>query len=197
LRFIAKKRRAVSELMATLIMVAVTLVAGAATFSFVNGQVGVSANAYGNKVAGNINYLNERVSIAFVNFAGVGAADTQVTLWIENTGKVVLSSYTLIISGLYCAAGGDTCGIGGNTIAITCTQGGGNCVVAGPVCAGMVNTLPSIATAQMSSFTLTLPAACSITFQATAGSPPAPQTVSFTVQFAGNYGATATFVRNR
>jgi hypothetical protein len=61
----------------------------------------------------------------------------------------------------------------------------------------MLNTLPSIATNQMSTFTLTLPAGCLITFQATAGSPPAPQTVSFTFQYAGTYGSTATYVKDR
>jgi hypothetical protein len=178
-------------------MIAITLVAGVGAFSFVNGQVGVSATAYGNQVAGNINFLNERSSIVFVNFPGAGAGDTQITLWIENTGKIALSSYTLIISGLYCAAGGDTCANAANTIVITCTQGGGNCVVTGPVCAGMVNTLANVPIAQTSSFTLTLPAGCSITFQATANSPPAPQTVSFTVQLSGIYGSAATFVRTR
>ena len=178
-------------------MVAITLLTGFATFGFVNGQVGVSASAYGNQVAGNINYLNERGSLAFTNFGGVGAADTQVTLWIENTGKITLSSYTLVISGLYCAAASDTCAAPANTIVISCTQGGGNCVVTGPVCLGMVNTLPSIPANQISAFTLTLPAGCSLTFQATAGSPPAPQTVAFTFQFSGFYGSSAINVKNR
>ena len=183
--------------MATLIMVSITLVAGAATFGFVNSQVGVSASSYGNQVAGNINFLNERGSIAFANFPGVGLLDTQLTLWIQNTGKATLSSYTLIVSGLYCGAVSDTCATPGNTITITCTQGGGNCVVGGPSCSGMVNTLPSIPAGQMSTFTLTLPLACLITFQATAGSPPAPQTVAFTIQFSGLYGSSATYVKNR
>jgi flagellin-like protein len=191
-------RKGISELMATLIMVSITLVSGAATFAFVNGQVGVSASAYGNQVNGNINYLNERANIAFANFPGVGAADTQVTIWLENTGKVTLSSYTLIISGLYCGAASDTCALPSNTITITCTQGGAaNCAVAGPVCATVSNTLTTVASSQLTAITLTLPAGCSITFQATAGSPPAPQTVSFTFQFTGFYGSSATYVKNR
>lgn len=58
-----RKRRAVSEIMGTLLMVAVTLVAGAAVFGFVNGQAATSESQYGASVAKNVNYLNEHFEV--------------------------------------------------------------------------------------------------------------------------------------
>jgi len=67
------RKRAISELFATLLMVVVTLIAGAAVLGWVNGQAGSSEQAYGNSAANNINYLNERFSAesqVFSNNAG-------------------------------------------------------------------------------------------------------------------------------
>jgi len=63
-----RKRRAVSELMGTLIMVTITLVAGFAIFGYVNGQAAVAENQYGQSVANNVNYLQEHFVIVAIQF---------------------------------------------------------------------------------------------------------------------------------
>lgn len=64
-------------------MIAITLIAGAAVFGFINGQTGSSAQAVGNSAAANINFLNERESIVY---GGVNA--TGVKLWVYNSGSI-------------------------------------------------------------------------------------------------------------
>ena len=54
-------------------MIAITLVAGAAVFGFVNGQAGTSEKQYGIAVANNVNYLREHFVIVNVQFASTPA----------------------------------------------------------------------------------------------------------------------------
>ena len=97
------KRRAISELVATLLMVAVTLVAGAAVLGWVNGQASTSEQAYGASAANNINYLNERFAaesqvfstaagLACSGGAGPGPGCTSASFYLYNDGVV---SFTL------------------------------------------------------------------------------------------------------
>jgi hypothetical protein len=185
--------------MGALLMISITLIAGAAAFGFVNGQVGVSASAYGNKAAGNINFLNEREALTFVNFPSpTPLTDTQVTVWIENIGNIALGGYTLTITGPYCTGLGDGCSPKAGSLTITCVQGG-NCAIAltSGSCLGMTNPLVSIPTKALLAFTFTIPALCLTTFQLTPNSPPNAPTASYTVQFTGQYGSTASYIKNR
>ena len=102
-----KRRVAVSELLATLIMLAVTLIAGAAAFGWINGQASVSEGAYGQSVANNVNFLNERFVPLTETFSGTGIHDacnsgtcTGSSFWIYNTGKVGFTLLTLHIMNL-------------------------------------------------------------------------------------------------
>ncbi len=94
-------RPAVSEVMGSLIMIAVTLVAGAAVFGFVNGASGSSAGAVGNSAANNINFLNEHTSFVTEYFTAasggacvgpIGTLCPGASIWVYNNGGV---SYTL------------------------------------------------------------------------------------------------------
>ena len=103
-----QKRRAVSELLSTLIMVAITLVAGAAVFGFVNGQASTSANQYGSSVVNNVDYLREHFVIVSVQFSNSSSAAcghsggkgycSQVSVSIYNNGAETLTIKQLIIS---------------------------------------------------------------------------------------------------
>jgi hypothetical protein len=90
--FAATNRVAISELMSALIMIAITLVAGAAVFGFVNGEAGNSASAVGNSVASNINFLNEREVVVAACLASSGgscqAGGTYVNLYVYNNGQI-------------------------------------------------------------------------------------------------------------
>jgi flagellin-like protein len=99
-----KKRVAVSELVGTLVMVAVTLVAGAAVFGWIDGQAGVSETAYGQSVAKNVNFLNERFSAIAVVFQGGGTCSggecTSANFSIYNTGSVSFTLYSVRVLSL-------------------------------------------------------------------------------------------------
>ena len=79
-----RHRLAISEILGSLIMLAITLIAGAAVFGFVNGQSSSSAQALGNSAASNINFLNEKevvVSAAMIN-------SSAARIWVYNNGQI-------------------------------------------------------------------------------------------------------------
>ena len=106
----SKKRRGISELLATLIMIAVTLIAGVAVFGWINGQAANSEKAYGNSVANNVNFLNERFVEVTQTFSGTGAKGvcsggspvqcTGASFWVYNTGSVGFTLLSLQIKNL-------------------------------------------------------------------------------------------------
>jgi flagellin-like protein len=112
-----KRRRGLSELMGTLIMVTITLIAGAAVFGWINGQANSSETAYGVSVANNINFLHERFVVVTQSFSAsppqnpsiacstVGGANphyycTLLTFWVYNSGQVGFNLYSVRIQNL-------------------------------------------------------------------------------------------------
>ena len=81
-------------------MVAITLVAGAAVFGWVNGQAGSSESAYGQSAAAGINYLREHFAPVTYTFTGPGGVActgspkvcTIANFWVFNNGQL---SFTL------------------------------------------------------------------------------------------------------
>jgi hypothetical protein len=68
-------------------MVAVTLVAGIAVFSYVNDQAAVSENQLGVAFAGNVNYLDERFVVAQFSFNAYPTSNS-LTIYFYNSGGV-------------------------------------------------------------------------------------------------------------
>lgn len=106
-----KRRRALAEIVGTLVMVAITLVTGAAVFGWINGQAGSSENAYGQSVANNINFLNERFVLVSQTFTaspsgpctGGSTPNFQCStagFWIYNNGQVGFTLNTIRIRNL-------------------------------------------------------------------------------------------------
>lgn len=100
-----KSRHAVSELMGTLIMIGITLVAGAAVIGWVNGQAGASEQVYGQNVANNVNYLSEHLVVVNIQFPSSGCSGTApnrycdvMQISIYNNGALVdsLGSVTVV-----------------------------------------------------------------------------------------------------
>ena len=82
--------------MGTLLMVSVTLVAGAAVFGFVNGQAATSEAQYGASVASNVNFLNERfvmVSVQFSNNFPINPSPCAKSLGQTYCNQVSISIY--------------------------------------------------------------------------------------------------------
>jgi len=100
---VKRKRVAVSELVGTLIMVGITLSAGAAVFGWINGQAGASENAYGASVASNVNFLRERFVIVASNFtscSGTSPSRSCSTLgvYLYNNGQLTDNISRITIS---------------------------------------------------------------------------------------------------
>jgi hypothetical protein len=198
LRFKLRRNRAgVSEVMSSLIMISITLVAGAAAFGFVNGQLGVSANAYGNQAAGNINYLNERETVPLVNFPGSGITDNQVMVWVQNTGNIPLTGYSIVVTGPYCATLTDICATPAGTLIMKCVQGGACWAYQSTSGqnASVTNFLSPVPKGVLTSFTLSMPILfAGVEFRMTSSSAP---TAVFTISFSGQFGSQASYTKVR
>jgi flagellin-like protein len=98
------RRAGISELMATILLVAVTLIAGAALFGYVEGQASVAESNSGAQAAANINAANEKFSIqVLIICGGSGPPPTTcvnkntVTLYVYNSGTVDLTIASILI----------------------------------------------------------------------------------------------------
>jgi flagellin-like protein len=87
LRLLQERRRGVSELTATIVTIAITIVAAASIFGYVNEQAGMASQAYAAQAGNSISYLNEKFSVVDM----VWSSTTANTVWIYNTGKVQLT----------------------------------------------------------------------------------------------------------
>lgn len=81
--------------MAAVITIAITLIAGAALFGFVNGLATSSENKLGDSAANNANSLGEEFVVVDMSYSVSPAGGDAVILWIYNSGSV-----TLQISGI-------------------------------------------------------------------------------------------------
>jgi len=91
---------AISEVFGSLIMIAVTLIAGIAAFGFINGQAGNSARAVGNNAATNVNFLNEREVVVYATVVG-STPSASANVWVYNSGVItpLTISQVLIFQG--------------------------------------------------------------------------------------------------
>jgi flagellin-like protein len=99
------KRAGISELMGSLLMIGITLVAGVAVYGWVATQAGVSENAYGKQVSNNVNYLSEHFVVVTQAFAGTGAGGAcaggpphqcnTASFWLYNNGGLGFTLLTL------------------------------------------------------------------------------------------------------
>ena len=75
-----RRGRGISELMGTLLMIAITLIAGVAVYGWVNSQAGVSESALGANAVKQANYYKESLVIVSVQFyADTGSGQTACT----------------------------------------------------------------------------------------------------------------------
>jgi flagellin-like protein len=82
-----KRRLGVSEVVATVMTMALTLVAGFAVFGYVNGQAGVTERAYGQAVGATVQYLEERFVVTQFAFS---SSPTVLTVYVYNNGQISL-----------------------------------------------------------------------------------------------------------
>ena len=95
-------RHGISDLMATVLLVAMTLIAGAALFGYVNGQAANSETSLGNANASNVNFLNERFVVVDMAVPSFGTPNCTVvscsaTIWIYNNGGLTLNIEQIVL----------------------------------------------------------------------------------------------------
>jgi flagellin-like protein len=208
------KKRGVAELFSTLIVIGVTLVAGVALIGFVNGELANSSNSIGNSIGANINFLNEKEVIAFVNFG----SSTSATVWVYDNGKIDLSLASILIIGDVVCSGvcgpappnyASTCGSVLNCISATISfaptgvtvtnsvSGDTICVLTPPGASEnpLVNTAVKQG-ANPTGFIMTLPAGSCASFTLSfVSSSTSGVTQAYTIAVTGQYGSTASAVK--
>ena len=91
-----RSKKAISEVIGGILLLAVTIAIGFATWAWANGSAANSELNYGNAVASNMNYLNERYIIANANFPSGNYQ--QFTLWFYNNGNTTVYITTVWVS---------------------------------------------------------------------------------------------------
>ncbi len=79
----SRKRKAVSEMISTVLLIAMTLVAGFAIFGYVNSQAGVSELSYAQSVGGTMSFLQERFVTSLVAYTS-----SSITVYIYTNGQI-------------------------------------------------------------------------------------------------------------
>lgn len=93
-----ERRAGLSETVGALLSLAITIVAGAVVFGFVNGEAGVASTRYAQSVGNAISPIQEKFVIVDMNFG----SSNSLTIWIYNNGQIALQ---LLQVRLYDSAG--------------------------------------------------------------------------------------------
>ena len=182
-----KSRHAVSELMGTLIMIGITLVAGAAVIGWVNGQAGASEQVYGQNVANNVNYLSEHLVVVNIQFPSSGCSGTAPNRYC-NVMQISIYNNGALVDSLGSVAVVDKNGVTQAMVAQTTPTSPGAWCAPNPGCAVSpvlkTTSMTTGPTQQPTVFTITLPtaaAACTSLLCFSVGS-------FYTVQVIGAFG---------
>lgn len=88
-----KRRPGISELVGSVLAIALTIIAGAAVFGYINGQAATTESQYGSSVGVTVNYLQEQFSVVDIGFV----SSTQAVLYIYNYGRIAVSPVQVTI----------------------------------------------------------------------------------------------------
>ncbi|MDG6982834.1 MAG: hypothetical protein JRM74_05195 [Nitrososphaerota archaeon] len=86
MRVSKSRRRAISELVASVLLIAITLITGFAVWGYVDGQAGTTEQVYGQSVGATANYLQEKFVVVSMDLSAGSAA----TIWLYNSGNIRL-----------------------------------------------------------------------------------------------------------
>lgn len=149
-------------------MVAITLVAGAAVFGWVNGQAGSSEITYGQSAAAGINYLREHfvpVTNTFTGPAGVACSGspkvcTIANFWVFNNGQLAFLLASLQIQSAVGAPSSNFLNIAYNSTGFKAYDSAGTSLSCSPSTPGFsvpsVNPIP-VGTLSSTPYSVTIP----------------------------------------
>ena len=87
------RRLGISEIVGSLLAIAITIIAGAGVFGYVNSQAKASESQYGSAAGATYNYLQEQFTVVDMSFT----SGSQVTLYIYDYGNIAVSPVQVII----------------------------------------------------------------------------------------------------
>ncbi|MBI3023893.1 MAG: hypothetical protein HYY68_09275 [Thaumarchaeota archaeon] len=87
----ASRRAATSEAIASVLLIAITVIGGAAVFGYVNTQAGLSELNYANSIGVTNSYLAENFKVIDLYFA----TSSQLGFWVYNTGNVNFQPFSV------------------------------------------------------------------------------------------------------
>jgi archaellum component FlaF (FlaF/FlaG flagellin family) len=91
LRVTSRKRAGLSEQVGALLLIAITVISGAAVFGYVNSQARVSELNYANSVGNTNNFLAENMKVIDMYFA----TTSQIGIWVYNTGSTTFAPFSV------------------------------------------------------------------------------------------------------
>ncbi len=83
LRRFHRRSKGITPIVATILLIAVTIIAGMGVFSYVNSQAGVSEKRLGDSTSSYLNFVNEKYLTVNANFSA-----KKVTIWFYNSGNL-------------------------------------------------------------------------------------------------------------
>ncbi|MGQ9719232.1 MAG: hypothetical protein ACUVWK_05285 [Nitrososphaerales archaeon] len=89
-------KKGVSPVIATTIIIGVTLAVGFATWGFASGAIGSLLQSQGETVSSDINNLRERFVIVNVN---ISVSGDKVTVWVYNNGRIPTEITDIFVGG--------------------------------------------------------------------------------------------------
>ena len=92
----SNSRRGVSPVIATTIILAITIALGLALWSFANSGVGTATYTYANVITDYGQFVGDRFTIA--NMAFNYPSNDQVTFWIYNSGKLTTDIKDVVLT---------------------------------------------------------------------------------------------------
>jgi flagellin-like protein len=176
-----RKRKAVTELVGTMLLLGMTLVAGFAVFAFVQSQAGVSELTYAQSVGGTVSYLQERFEVPLVSYT-----TSSITVYIFTNGQVPTQLAQIEVFGPSRSAMDVVYSASSVTVASPASCAGqtpASSQTESPMLGGGSGKL-SVSVSSVSSVELTLPSCAGLGF--------VPGDVYF-VELLGMYGNTATY----
>jgi flagellin-like protein len=103
----SKSRRGISPVIATTIILAITIVLGLALWGFANSGVGTATQKYSEAVTNYGEFAGDRFVIANIDFDNPSDSPKRVAFWIFNSGKTTTTVSNILV---ICGVSGPICG---------------------------------------------------------------------------------------
>ncbi len=85
------RRLAISEVVGSVLAIAITIIAGSGVWSYINSQAAVTETALGKGVGSTTGYISEQMKVIDLYYG----SSTSTTMWLLNTGSATLQLFRI------------------------------------------------------------------------------------------------------